>query len=234
MKKYSIYAALDHARDMYGVELDEDTFEVYAMSAWTKIGNKDYKLYLTKADTECDPEGGWYVCKPCNMDSIEAITLNFESAQETSSVSNNFSIYSHNIEQNIETSKRMPNGLYIPGKYVKYKELGDRIYFTEPFKNLNILYKGLYTDENGFPYLSEKEIEAIALYCAFSDKYKKGLMSKDTQEINLAQMLKKDWLNACKAARVPQDISQNSMNEIMDAFVRRDVHRFGLTHKPVW
>ena len=44
MKKYSIYAALDHARDMYGVELDEDTFEVYAMSAWTKIGNKDYKL----------------------------------------------------------------------------------------------------------------------------------------------------------------------------------------------
>ena len=28
MKKYSIYAALDHARDMYGVELDEELHTV--------------------------------------------------------------------------------------------------------------------------------------------------------------------------------------------------------------
>jgi hypothetical protein len=47
-------------------------------------------------------------------------------------------------------------------------------------------------------------------------------------------MLKKDWLQACKAARIPETISQNTLNEIMDVFVRRDVHRFGKTYKLVW
>ena len=46
----------------------------------------------------------------------------------------------------------MPHELYIPGKLVKFKELGDKIYFTEPFAELNLLYKGWYTDEDGFPY----------------------------------------------------------------------------------
>ena len=64
-------------------------------------------------------------------------------------------------------------------KLVKYKELGDKIYFTEPFVELNLLYKGWYTDENGFPYLNEKEVEAIALYCAYAEHYKKGIVSKD-------------------------------------------------------
>ena len=45
----------------------------------------------------------------------------------------------------------MPNELYIPGKLVKYKELGDKIYFTEPFVELNLLYKGWYTDEKNIP-----------------------------------------------------------------------------------
>ena len=33
-KKYPFYTALSQAYELYGVELDEDTFETYAMSAW--------------------------------------------------------------------------------------------------------------------------------------------------------------------------------------------------------
>ena len=233
MKKYPFYAAIEHAREMYGLELDEDLFETYGMSAWQKIGNKDYRTYITKINPECDPEGGWSVRKPCNLDSIEAITLNFESAQETSSVSNYHGAYTHVIEQNIEDSKREPNPLYISGKLVKYKDLGDKIYFTEPYKELNLLYKGLYTDENGLPFLSNKEVEAIAVYCAFVDHYKHGIINKNQQEIALAQMLRKDWLKACDSARIPESISQNEMNEIMNVFVRRDIHRYGQTYKPI-
>lgn len=233
MKKYPFYAALEHASEMYGVELNEDQFETYGMSAWQKIGNKDYKMYLTKMCLECDPNGGWYVDKPCNLDAIEAITLNYESAQETSPVDNYHGAYTHPIEQNIEGSKQMPNELYIPGKFVKYKELGDRIYFTEPYPEVNILYKGLYTDEDGLPYLSNKEVEAIAAYCAFVDHYKHGIQQKNQQDIAIAQMLRKDWQKLCDAARIPESISQNSMNEIMNVFVRRDIHRFGQTYKPI-
>jgi hypothetical protein len=51
----------------------------------------------------------------------------------------------------------MPNELYIPGKYVKYKELGDKIYFTEPFSIVTILYKSLFSGDDGLPYLNNKE-----------------------------------------------------------------------------
>ena len=94
-----MYTALTQLDEFYGIQLNEDTFETYAMSAYEKIGNKDYKMYRLKAVPECDPDGGWFVCKPCNLDSIEAITLNFESAKETSSISNFAGLYNHNIEQ---------------------------------------------------------------------------------------------------------------------------------------
>lgn len=233
MKKYPFYAALEQARDMYGLELDEDLFETYGMSAWYKIGNKDCRIYVTKIYPEPDPEGGWSVYKPCNLDAIEAITTNYESAQEINSINNNLGIYTHAVEQGIEYSKHDKDALYISGKLVKYKELGDKIYFSEPYRELNLLYKGLYTDEDGLPFLSNKEVEALAVYCAYVDHYKHGIVNKNQQEITLAQMLKKDWLKACDAARVPENISQNEMNEIMNVFVRRDVHRFGQTYKPI-
>lgn len=233
MTKYKFQAALEHAKDMYGVDIDEELYDTFGFSAWNKIGNKDYRTYLTKIYPECDSEGGWSVYKPCNLDAIEAITLNFESAQETSPVINHAGAITHPIEQNIEAQKRMPNHLYIPGKLVKYKELGDKIYFTEPFKELNLLYRGLYTDEDGYPYLNNKEVEAIAAYCAYSVHFKNGIMSKDSQELQLAQFLKKEWQRACDAARVPESISQNTMNEILDTFVRRDVHKFQQTYKSI-
>jgi hypothetical protein len=142
MNKMPMYTALTQLDELYGIQLDEDTFETYAISAYNKIGNKDYRTYLLKAHPESDPEGGWFVNKPCNMDEIEAITLNFESAQETSATSNYAGLHNHEVEQWIEANKRIPNELYISGKFVKFKELGDRIYFTEPYREVNILYKG--------------------------------------------------------------------------------------------
>ena len=223
MTHYPIYAAWQHAKDMYGLEISQDTFETYAMSAFLKIGNKECRLYRTKIHPKPDCEGGWVATKPCNLDTIEAITTGFEDAQLSTTMNPYAGPINASIEHDIESKKRLTSAYYMPGKLVKYTELGDKIYFN----------KGWYTDENGFPFLNEKEVEAIALYCAYSEHYKKGIVSKDASEIQLAQMLKKDWIQACKAARIPQDISQNTLNEILDTFVRRDVHRFGKTYKMI-
>lgn len=233
MTHYPIYAAWQHAKDMYGLEISQDTFETYAMSAFLKIGNKECRLYRTKIHPKPDDEGGWSAAKPCNLDTIEAITTGFEDVQLSTPMNPYVGPINASIEHEIESKKRLTSAYYIPGKLVKYTELGDKIYFNSPFSELNLLYKGWYTDENGFPFLNEKEVEAIALYCAYSEHYKKGIVSKDASEIQLAQMLKKDWTQACKAARIPQDISQNTLNEILDTFVRRDVHRFGKTYKMI-
>ncbi|MDO4465459.1 MAG: hypothetical protein Q4C49_00415 [Bacillota bacterium] len=199
------------ANEMYGLELDEDTFETYGMSAWYKIGNKDYRMRITKAVPQADPAGGWYVCMPgaagggecgCSGGSnsedgsditIEAITLDFEDAQETSSIMNFPGVYTHPIEQWIEYDKRMPNELYIPGKYVKFKVLGDRIYFTEPYPSVNILYKSLYVDEEGLPFINQKEMEAIAVYCAYAEDMKKARLTKDQGTFQMAQLEFQRW-----------------------------------------
>lgn len=233
MKKFDFYTALSQCYEMYGVELDEDTFETYAMSAWRKIGNKDYKMYLMHAHPEVDCEGGWFVCLPCNCDTVEAITLPFEDAQEMTTTQPHYGVYSHPIEQEIEGAKRMPNELYIPGKYVKFKELGDKVYFTEPFPEVNILYKGLFAGEDGLPMLSTREIDAIALYCAYCYHYKRGLMTKDASELQIAQMLKTEWLQACSNARTPESISQNAMNEILCVMTSFNRSSYGRTHKPI-
>lgn len=234
MTKYPFYTALTQLRDFYGIELDVDTFETYGISAYNKIGNKDYKMYHLKATPMSDCNGGWYVEKPCNLDEIEAITLNYESASEHSAVENYPGLRNHNIEQWIEAGKNMPNELYIPGKFVKYKELGNRIYFTEPFSEVNILYKGQYVDEDGLPYINEKEMNAIVAYCAYAYDYKKARLTKDGDTLQIAQYEKQEWQRLCSAARTPIHLSQNAANEILDVMTSWNVHSYGQSStKPI-
>lgn len=229
-----MYTALTQLDELYGVQLDEDTFETYAISAYNKIGNKDYKIYRLKAYPVADPDGGWFIDKPCNLDEIEAITLNFESAQETSSTSNYAGLHNHEVEQWIEADKRISNELYISGKFVKFKELGDRIYFTEPYREVNLLYKGQYVDEDGLPFINEKELNAIVAYCVYAVDYKKARLTKDKNTFQLAQLEYQQWQRACSSARTPMSLSQNSMNEILDAMTTWNRHSYGSSStKPI-
>lgn len=127
----------------------------------------------------------------------------------------------------------MPNELYIPGKYVKYKELGDRLYFTEPFPVVNVLYKGLYAGEDGLPLLNNKEVEAIAAYCAFISDFKKGRQTKDAGQLQLAQLEEARWKKLCDAARVSESISQNGMNEILSVMTSFNRSGYGRSYKPI-
>lgn len=235
MAKFPFKAAMSQANELYGLELDEDTFETYAMSAWVKIGNKDFRTKVVKATPEKDPNGGWFVCMPCDLANggvIEAVTINSEDAQLVTSTDNHAGMYNVATENRIEITKHNPSALYISGKFIKYQELGDKIYFNEPVPSVNILYKAIFTDEDGLPYLNEKEIDAIAAYCAFAEDLKKARLTKDPNTLQMAQLEEQRWKRLCDSARVPMDISQNQMNNILDAAVSRDVHAYGRTYKP--
>ena len=227
----NFYSALSLARELYGVELDEDTFETYALTAWNKIGNKETKLYHVKLRPECDIDGGSFVKKPCNLDEIEAITLNWEDAKMMDAIHN--WTYNQPIEQFIEGRKRNTHPLYLPGKLIHYREVGDTIYFKDKYPEVNILYKGIHADETGLPFLNEKEKFAIATYCAYADFFKRGLMTKDTGTLNVAAVLKQDWLKACDQARIPTHLSQNAMNEILDVMSSWDRKVYNQSYKGV-
>lgn len=225
------YTAISLLQDMYGIELDEDLFETYALTAWNKIGNKQTRLYRTKLYPTCSPEGGSYVAKPCNLDRIEAITLGYEDAKEIDSLRNYAGSINRPIEEFIESRKRETDSLYLPGKLVHYYEQDDKIYFTEVYSEVNILYKGIYMDEDGLPLLNDKEVLAIATYCAYVHLFKKGLMTKDQATIQLAQILKKEWLRACDQARISDYISQNQMNDILDVMTSWDRKVYNISYK---
>lgn len=234
MKKYPLYTALTQAYELHGLEISDDTFETYALSAYNKIGNKDYRLYKVRLHPVADASGGWYIEVPCNFSSVEAITLDFESAQGTHSYDIGAGAINQSIEQRIENNKGNISSFYIPGQLVKYKELGNRIYFNAPYDTVNLLYKGQYLDSEGLPYINDKELDAIVAYCVYAEDMKKARLTKDASTYQMAQLEYQLWQKACSNARTPIDISQNQMNEILDVMTSWNVHSYNASStKPI-
>lgn len=230
MEKLPFYTALTLANDLFGVELTEDQFETWGVIAYKKIGNRDSILKKVTLPVIHDNQQ-WYVQKPCDLSAIEMITICMEDAQFTSPILDTPGVYTQPIEQFIETTKIDTNNLYMSGKMIHYNETSDRIYFNEPYRAVNLLYKSYLLDSDGLPLISESEMIAIATYCAHCYHYKAGLMTKDQQSITLAQMLKKDWIKACIDARHPEYMSQNEGQEILDAISSYDRHLYNKTQK---
>ena len=95
------------------------------------------------------------------------------------------------------------------------------------YNNVTILYHGVITDEEGLPYLNDKEVQALAAYIAYVDIYKKSLIRKDGNLFNLAANVKADWLRLCNSARIPEHITQNDMNDVLDVKTRWDRKMYG-------
>lgn len=211
------YTAYTYLSDLYGINISEDIFETMGYVAWKKIGNRQSKMYKVRATPVEDSSYGLYVDLPCNADIVEAVVAEYEDHQRTSSIVDYPNLTSLPTENYIEFLKFGTNDQYTSGKFLKFRQLGDKLYLTEPYSVVMILYKGIYLDEEGLPYLNDKEVHAIATYCAYSETYKKGIQTKDSGTIQLAQLLKQDWNKACSQARVPEYINQNEMNEILNA-----------------
>lgn len=232
MEKFPFYTALTLANDLYGLELSTDQFETWGIIAYKKIGNKESILKKISLPV-IHKNTHWYVEKPCDISAIEMITIDMEDAQFTSSIMDRPGVYTQPIEEFIEDTKVDIHGLYMSGKMIHYTEVGDRIYFNEPYNRVNVLYKSYVYDSDNLPALSQNEMTAIATYCAYCHFYKTGLMTKDSATLQMAQLLKKDWVKACVDARQPEYMSQNEGQEILDAISSYDRHLYNKTQKIV-
>lgn len=217
---------------LYGIELEDEEIEELGLLAWGLIGNKNTRLYRY-----CTPIGpDLSVTLPCNAISgtdggvIEAVTSSYEDWERVTNYSdwgdNNTSF----IEQNIEAEKFYQSKYYLPGKLLKYEQVGDKLYFTHNYGRINILYKGIVADEEGLPELTDKEANAIATYIAYVIKFKEGLITNNLQVTQQAQSLKAQWLQQCDQARITY-LNQNDMNNILDVAFSYDRHRYGKSTK---
>lgn len=207
----SIFA---YTKLIYETELTPDEFEEIGMIAWGKIGNKQTKLYRYRSKIDCET---LTVDLPCNCDEIEAVTYDFEDWRYVTNDTVNGDYQSQFIENYIEGRKLYNSPYYISGKFAKYERVNDTLYFDKDYGSVNILYKGIIVDDDGLPYVNEKEKDAIACYLAYTKRFKEGLRTHNQNIIQEAQLLEQRWYRLCDAARVPQYINQNEMNEILDA-----------------
>lgn len=222
--------AMTLTNSLYGLDLNEDDWIETALIAWNYIGNRRCRLYRFSARINCETLS---VTLPCNADIIEAVTYSFEDWKYTTNDLPEGNLNSAFVEEYIESRKTFTDPLYISGKYAHYERVGDTLYFDKDYGVVNVLYKGQVVDEEGLPEITDKEAIAIATYVAYTEKYKEGLRTNNTNILAIAQMLQKTWNQKCDAARVPTYIDQNDMNEILDASTSWNRKIFNKKYAPI-
>ena len=202
--------AISLAQLLYEVEGDMEDIEEIGLIAYNHIGNKNTRLYRATLDVNC-VDGS--IELPCNVDIIEAVTYCGEDWNYTSNTKYNGDINSFYTENAIEAQKRFLDPFYVSGKYVDYKQVGNKLYVNKGLGKVNILYHGILLDDDGLPEINNKEAIAIADYIAYTYTYKKAIRTMNRDTMQLAKDLKQNWLFHCDAAKVPEYVSQEEMNK---------------------
>lgn len=218
------------ANELYGIEMSTDRFEELALIAYGKIGNKNCRLYRFFGSV--DPVT-LSLELPCNLTYIEAVTCAMEDWEHVTNTTWGGDIDSAFTEEYIERSKLFMDPLYQSGKFLKYTKVGSTLYFDRPYGLVCILYKGEVLDDNGLPVINEKEANAIATYIAWTSKYKEGITTMNANIIKIAQELEQRWNRSRDQASTPEHISQNEMDEILDAKTNWNRKQFRKTYKPL-
>lgn len=215
MKLYNIKSAYGLANDLYGITISETAFENLALNAWELIGNKHTRLYRYVGSTEDKA-----LELPCNAELVESVHLPINDAQVTSSDSSYINTQNIATEKYIDHYMKFDGMYYQTGKFAKYKEVDGTLYFPKDYSKVMVVYHGIEADDEGLPKINEKEMRAIAAYVAYSTLYKEGLMKRDGNILQLANVVQNDWLKFCNAARVPSYLNQNDMDAILDVKYR--------------
>lgn len=228
MKKNNSKSVYSMANILYGVTIDTTNFDDIVLAGWQLIGNRETRLYRYTTHTE-----NRRVKLPCNVDFIEAVFSPILDAQTSHPYEIYPNIYNQWTEEYIESWKKNRNVFNERGSLVHYRLEGDTLVLDRDYPSITILYHGVIVDDEGMPYLSDKEVQALAAYCAYMDIYKKSLIRKDGNLFQLASAVKNDWLRLCNSARIPDHITQNEMNDILDVKARWDRKAFGKSFVPI-
>lgn len=225
----NFHYAISLAQILHDVEGDTEDLEEIGLVAYKFIGNKNTELHRVVLDVNCD-DGS--IQLPCGVDIIEAVTYcGLEDWNYTSNHKANGDLSSLYTESYIESKKAFLDPHYVSGKFVKYRRVGDKLYVNKGLGKVTLLYHTEILDEDGLPMINEKEAIAIADYIAYTVKYKEAIRTNNRNILQFVQDLKQQWLFHCDAARVPEHVSQNEMDSILDALTSGDRKTYGKGYK---
>lgn len=226
---YNLKAVYPLIENLYGLQVDTDSFEDVALAGWELIGNKHTRLYKYIGDTV-----NGELQLPCNVDIIESVHIPVVDSNRINNKVDYIDQASIMIESYIDAWQQTNNPFNSKGKLVDYREGDNVLYFAKDYKDVKVVYKGILVDEeDGLPLINDREMKAIAAFVAWRELLKDGIKKRNGDSIKLAQMVEQEWLRKCNAARLKDHLSQNDMDAILDVKFRSDRKQFGKSLKPI-
>ena len=223
----NIRASYPLVKSLYGIEANTDDFEEVALAGWELIGNKHTRLYRYTGST-INKE----LELPCNVDVIESVHIPVVDAQLTSNKIDYIDSDSVLVESYIDAWNSGTDPFNQKGKYVKYKEGDNVLYFNRDYDKVIVVCHGIIVDdESGLPLINEKEMKAIAAFVAWRELLKEGIRKRSGDLLKLAQVTEGEWLKRCNSARIKEHLSQNDMDTILDVKTRWDRKQFSKSFK---
>ena len=220
---------------MYNIEMDNEDLEELGLIAWSLIGNKNTRLYRIRLCIDPKDNSVTLPCNAFNSDSstggcVELVTSSYEDWERVTNYSEYGDQSTSYVEASIEAEKYYQSPWYLPGKILKYHQVGNKLYFTHNYGTVNVLYKGYLADNEGLPKISDKEAIAIASYIAYVFKFKESLITNNKDIATQAVLLKQQWDKQCDQARVTY-INQNDMEQILEINSSWDRKSYGKSRK---
>ncbi len=211
--------ALARAKHEYALDMKEDDFIETAYSVWRSIGNIAPKLtrYYTKVTSDFIVE----IPKQCEF--IESVTAIERQAVDTtfdSSGRKNRDLPYVQIRSNLpEINESITTS---PGRSVNYELLDDKsIKITSPHMldaDIMVVYRSLDTDDDGLPFLNDKEVAAIAAEVTKRDTVRKGFqgIGKSQMQTTMLKFIIGEADRLMAAAKVDELINDDAIDKMLD------------------
>lgn len=212
--KVPFLSGIARTKLIHGIEITEPEYVELAFLAWDKINTKPLQPYRF-----CEKVEGNSIKLPCNVEVLEAVTVESYTGYPIDSIYPE-GFYIENSFRAYETP--FSSSLYeIRGNFIRYQVRDSTLYFYEDDlarvngREVTVYYQGVITDDDGYPYLTERQAEAISYYIAYVMNHRK--LMQGMGDANLVAYLKNEWLAKCSQARVPIQFTQNAFDNILDA-----------------
>ena len=225
----NIRAGLPVLKTRYGMTMDEYDYLDIAVDALRDIRNFGLTEYLTIVKVGKDG----IVTIPCNLDYIDAVTsaktglktfntrvryemdniLHMDRYYQALNIMNDLNHYGHLGNPGLAD---ITGDGYISYHLISPHEI--KVQEAHIGRNIAIAYTGISVDEEGFPLINRKQANAIAAQAAKVALFK--AMSTGSQIAGgMMEFVNTEAARLKQAASIPEDITDNEIDEMLDATV---------------
>jgi len=232
----NIRTGLINMKTKYGLHVDEYDYLDIAVDVLRDIRHYGTSEYYAIVNT--DEEGNFPL--PCNVSMIDAVTGRKQGIKQfkdrikyemLDNYGNDHFFKAENISRTLDWDSYFKpglTGLVNPDGYISYQLNNDTVMLGKDYKNTSVViaFTGISVDEEGFPLINRKQANALAASAAKYHILKKA-MKGEAKYVNMIELISGECARLVQAASIPENITDNELDELLDAKVTFNRKTFG-------